>query len=134
MHNLYLPVNLVESFAWVEQKAILFVSKRTHSKISLHDVVMMEASGNYTLFHFSDGTKVLLCRTLKAYEVQLDPRWFVRVHKSYLINLHYLKEYNPGYDEKEMLVLRNGFRVNVARRRRREFEERAAPFLRRPWR
>jgi len=133
MNNLYFPVTLVESATRVEQNSVLFISKRTRSKISLRDVVMMEADGNYTLFHLCTGKTLLLSRTLKAYEVQLDPQLFVRVHKSYLINLHYLKEYNPGYDEKEMLVLRNGFRVILARRRRREFEERAAPFLGRPW-
>lgn len=116
--------------SWTDQAFDLSVYDRSYQRVAVNDVVMMEGDGNYTLFYFSSGKKIMVSRTLKEYETLLDAHSFVRIHKSYLINLHHLKEYDTRVEE--MVVLKNGIRVGVARRRKKEFEVKAAPFLRRP--
>ena len=39
---------------------------------------------------------MLICRTLKFYEQVLEEFGFMRVHKSHLINLQFVKKYRKG--------------------------------------
>lgn len=115
------------SLGW-KQTLDLAVYDTAYQGIAVSDVVMIQGEGNYTTFHISTGKKLVVSKTLKNYQALLDEQVFVRVHKSCLINLHHLQEYDVTYEE--TVVLKNGLRVGVARRRRKEFEVKAAPFLR----
>lgn len=79
----------------------------------------LEASGNCTTIYFKDGTRYLDTRTLKTYEMILDPVKFFRVHKSHIINLELLSEYIN--EDGHFAVLKNGLRIPVARNRVAEF-------------
>lgn len=79
----------------------------------------MEASGNCTTIYFKDGTRYLDTRTLKTYEIILDPAKFFRVHKSHIINLDLLSEYIN--EDGHFAVLKNGLRIPIARNRVTEF-------------
>ncbi|MCB0791518.1 MAG: response regulator transcription factor [Flavobacteriales bacterium] len=80
-----------------------------------HDVLHFEADGNCTTLHFTDGTRYLDTRTLRIYEEMLDPKCFVRVHRSHIINLDHLREYLR--EEGHWAVLKDGSRVPIARDR-----------------
>lgn len=56
-------------------------------KINLDDILYAEASDNYCFIH-TLKTKFLLSQTLKSIEEKLDKARFMRVHRSYLVNLH----------------------------------------------
>src|SRR5205823_8125267 len=62
--------------------------KRT---VSVDEIVRLEGCGNYTNFFLKDGTKMLVSRTLKEYETLLDGQAFVRVHKSCIVNLGFVR-------------------------------------------
>ena len=79
----------------------------------------LEASGNCTTIYFKDGSRYLDTRTLKTYELILDPLKFFRVHKSHIINLELLSEYIN--EDGHFAVLKNGLRIPVARNRVAEF-------------
>lgn len=79
----------------------------------------MEANGNCTTIYFKDGTRYLDTRTLKTYEIILDPTKFFRVHKSHIINLDLLSEYIN--EDGHFAVLKNGLRIPIARNRVTEF-------------
>ena len=64
--------------------------------IKAEHVVHCEANDNFTKFHLQDGRNMLICRTLKHYQQVLEPLGFVRIHKSYLINLEKLTKYIKG--------------------------------------
>lgn len=83
------------------------------------DIVRLEASGNCTEIHFKDGTKYLDTRTLKVYDEMLEENAFYRIHKSHLINLKFLQEYQnqDGYK----VILTNGTALPVARNRLKDF-------------
>lgn len=61
-------------------------------KTPLHRIVRLEGEGNYTLFHFSDGTQLMVSLTLKKMESRLPPKVFVRPHKRSIINLLYVAD------------------------------------------
>lgn len=55
-------------------------------KLKLQDIIYLEADANYTQVYSKDK-KFVIRSTLKELEAKLDPNRFVRVHKSFLINL-----------------------------------------------
>lgn len=64
--------------------------------VEVGEIIRCSANGNFTDFHLKDGGKKLICRTLKFYEEVLTEVGFMRVHRSHLINLSYLKSYKKG--------------------------------------
>jgi two-component system, LytTR family, response regulator len=90
--------------------------KRT---VSVDEIVRLEGCGNYTNFFLKDGTKMLVSRTLKEYETLLDSQAFVRVHKSCIVNLSFVRKF---YVKKEgELELIDGQQVKISRRRAQMF-------------
>ncbi|MCY7350402.1 MAG: LytTR family transcriptional regulator [Cytophagaceae bacterium] len=110
-----------------EQVIFLPVYDRIQHQISANDVVMIKGDGNYTLFYFSSGKKMMVSKTLKKYEALLGAHSFVRIHKSFLINLRHLEQYDEHHEE--VVTLKNGLRAEVSRRRKKEFQEKAQSFF-----
>lgn len=78
-------------------------------------ITHIEGEGNCTNLFFKDGTHFFDTRTLKVYEDMLNPKLFFRIHKKYIVNLHYLTDYlhTDGYFAK----LKNNKILPVARAR-----------------
>ncbi len=86
--------------------------------VDIQDVVRCESSDNYTVFYFENGKKLMVTRTLKTFEKQLEKHQFFRSHQSHLVNLQYLQSFvrtEGGY-----LLLKNGHQVPVSVRKRSE--------------
>lgn len=64
--------------------------------VAVKDIIRCEANDNFTDFHFISRPKMMICRTLKFYEQLLADAGFVRVHKSHLVNIDYVKKYTRG--------------------------------------
>jgi two-component system LytT family response regulator len=106
----------------IENKAITRISI-SHVKgikiVKTADIIYLEADGNCTRLHFADGSSYFDTRTLKIYEEMLDEKNFYRIHKSYLINLDYLKEYIS--EDGHFAVLNNAVKLPVGRARAADF-------------
>ena len=89
-------------------------------KMPMHRIVRLEGEGNYTVFHFADGTRLMVSLTLKKIESRLSSKVFVRSHKRNIINLLYLEGIHPDHQQL-MVSLVNGDRVEVSRRKASEF-------------
>lgn len=63
------------------------------SFIEVDDMVSLQADGNYTIIHLNSMQKLVITKTLKDFEELLDQTQFARIHKSYIVNLKYIKEY-----------------------------------------
>ena len=97
--------------------------KRT---VSVDEIIRLEGCGNYTNFFLKDGTKMLVSRTLKEYETLLDGQAFVRVHKSCIVNLGFVRKF---FIKKEgELELTDGQQVKISRRRAQVFVDRIRDF------
>jgi len=55
-------------------------------------IEFVQASSNYSILYLTDGTKLIISKTLKSISESLGGH-FMRTHKSYVINLKYIKEY-----------------------------------------
>lgn len=95
----------------------------------MHQIVRLEGEGNYTLFHFADGSQLIVSLTLKKMESRLSPKVFARPHKKNIINLLYLEALHP--DNQQLIVsLVNGDRVEVSRRKASRFIKQVKGFQR----
>jgi len=87
----------------------------------LDNIVFCQADENYTQICTISGESILVCRTLKAVEELLPAGYFYRIHKSYLVNLKFVKEYTRG--DGHHILLDNGVTLEVATRRQDEFQK-----------
>ena len=87
--------------------------------VDVKDILYCEASGNYSNFHFTNHQLVCTSRTMREYEGVLEDAGFVRIHKSYLVNLLHVKEYIRGAGGS--VILTNGTELEVARRKKEMF-------------
>ncbi|GAA4402552.1 hypothetical protein GCM10023187_17750 [Nibrella viscosa] len=83
--------------------------------VYVDDVVCLEAEGNYTFLFTRDGKRYLVSKTLKELEQVLDETMFVRIHKSYTINLAYVR--GGLFNRDRILQLADGREVPISRRR-----------------
>ena len=89
--------------------------------IEKNDIVRCESTDNYTNFYLTDGSKVLVSKTLKHFDELLSPHGFFRIHQSHLINLSHLKSYHKG--EGGYAIMSDNSSVMVSRRKKPEFLE-----------
>lgn len=73
------------------------------------------ADDNYTELRTTDGRRFMSARTLKDYEDMLLPLGFLRVHRSTLVNKLQITHLDDGH-----VVLKNGMRVEISRRKKEE--------------
>ncbi|HLS30444.1 MAG TPA: LytTR family DNA-binding domain-containing protein [Flavobacteriaceae bacterium] len=62
--------------------------------MKVDEIVRCQSENNYTSFVFEDGTRTLVCRTLKDVERILPEEYFLRIHQSHLINAKFVKSIN----------------------------------------
>ena len=86
----------------------------------MHRIVRLEGEGNYTVFHFSDGTQLMVSVTLKKLTSRLAPSVFARPHRKNVVNMLYLEELNPTRQQLTV-KLSNGDRIGVSRRKASDF-------------
>ncbi len=77
-------------------------------------VICLEARENYVMVHAING-KYLLRETLTHIVKRLDPERFLRVHRSWVVNISHTRELLPKAGRTYVLVLGNGLRVKVSR-------------------
>lgn len=76
-----------------------YISVRADHKTSLvklTNIVYLESEGEYVCLHLNDGSKLITLFRLKNMESALPSDTFMRVHRSYIINLAYISGYTKG--------------------------------------
>ncbi len=79
-----------------QQKKIVLPQMDGFEVVSVKDIIKGEASDNYTTFYMEDGKKYVVSKTLKYFEELLREFDFLRIHKSWLINIHHITKYKKG--------------------------------------
>ncbi len=74
----------------------------------------LEAAGNYVVLHTGKETHIVR-ETLTSLETELDPRKFIRISRSALVNVEQIKEIQPLFKGEHVLVLLSGAQLNVTR-------------------
>lgn len=99
------------------------VRKRGGSEVlvEMADIDWIEASGNYAILHVG-GETFEIRSSLTKLEGELDPKRFVRVHKSHVVNIARVVEVMPWVNGDWRIRLQDGAEVNLSRRYRQRFE------------
>ncbi len=107
-------------------KKITIPNGQGYRLVDIDDIIHIEADSNYSVFNLVTGEKIAVSKVLKDYEEILPENRFVRIHKSTIVNLAYIKEYNSKNGLQ--VILKNGESITVSRRRASDFFERIKAF------
>jgi len=80
------------------------------------NIVRLEGEGNYTRFFLSDGRKHLSSKTMKEYEEILLQHYFLRIHKSHLVNKIFIEQFK----HEGAVVLKDKTQLPVSRQRKQQ--------------
>jgi two-component system, LytTR family, response regulator len=92
--------------------------------VPIETIYWLESSGNYVeVVVGQHGDKLLVRDTLSSFEGRLDGRFFVRIHRSIIVNVariremrpHHTGEYQVTMDNGKQLTLSRGYRFNLKR-------------------
>ncbi|MFN8341898.1 MAG: LytTR family DNA-binding domain-containing protein [Cyclobacteriaceae bacterium] len=90
--------------------------------VNINEIVMLEASGIYTVLKLTNGSKLVSSKPLGEFEEILKPaRGFYRTHRSYIVNMSQVRRLSS--QEGDMVILKDGTEVALSRYRKKEFED-----------
>ena len=95
-----------------QQKKVVLPVMDGFEVVQVKDIIRCQGNDNFTDFHLADGSKKMICRTLKFYEEVLTDFGFLRVHRSHLVNTEYITGYKKG--KGGQLTMTDGSVVDVS--------------------
>jgi two-component system LytT family response regulator len=105
---------LLENTSQPEERQRIVVKKGSNIVIlPVHTVYYIEAFDDYVKIYTKDGF-YLKKKTMAHYEKALDPKQFVRVHRSYLLNLQELTRIEPLEKDNHIALLKSGAKVPLS--------------------
>jgi two-component system LytT family response regulator len=94
--------------------------------VLVESILYCESDDNYTILILKNNTKLVVSRTLKEVEEMLEEYSFVRVHRSYLVNINEIEKYIKG--EGGYLLMTNGAMVDVSRNKKEVLLKKLMPY------
>lgn len=82
--------------------------------IPLNMISYLAAEDDYVMIYYSEG-KALKPQTMRYYEEHLPPGLFVRVHRSYIVNVEHITRLEPYSKDNYVAVLKSGEKIPVSR-------------------
>lgn len=83
--------------------------------VCVADIIRLESDDDYTAIHV-DGRRLLAHVTLRDMERRLDPKEFLRVHRSSIVNLAHVR-HSEQSDRRVILTMSDGSRIISSRSR-----------------
>jgi two-component system LytT family response regulator len=84
--------------------------------IRVDDIIRIEAASYYVRLHVvEEDEKYLMRITMKKLEKRLDPRKFLRIHRSTIVNIDCIKEIQSWFNKEYMIILNNNEKLVVSR-------------------
>nr|WP_253073021.1 LytTR family DNA-binding domain-containing protein [Pediococcus pentosaceus] len=108
------PEALVNSDMCKNPRLSVTVDERTII-IKKSDILYLEAQNGNVLIYTKNLPLISSKQTLINLEKQLDPEQFLRVHRSFLVNLDMILEFQPSFNHTYELTLINGTKITVSR-------------------
>lgn len=79
-------------------------------RITVSEIAYIEAMKDNCIIHMKDGSHHLLTCPMCTVERSLNEEDFMRIHRSFIVNIGFINEYNYGF-----VVLENGMEVAIGR-------------------
>jgi two-component system LytT family response regulator len=83
--------------------------------VPLDSVERLEACDDYVALHTATGRQHLIHARLQDLETRLDPRRFVRIHRSHVVNLDFVVAIEPHEGSRVAAVVKSGARIVASR-------------------
>jgi two-component system LytT family response regulator len=85
------------------------------------EIDWVEAEGNYVRLHTGKRSHMLR-ETIGSLEEQLDPKRFLRVHRSTIVKLDSIRELQPWFHGEYHIILHNGTKLTLSRNYREQLQ------------
>jgi DNA-binding LytR/AlgR family response regulator len=72
------------------------VSNEMRVKVCRDDILWVEAENTRSTIHLVDGSSILVARSISYVEGRLAPYGIVRINRSEMVNIRYVREYVAG--------------------------------------
>lgn len=82
--------------------------------IPLQTIQYLEAADDYVKIHTADGI-FLKNKTMAFFEKTLEPQNFIRIHRSYLVNVQLITRIDPYEKEGHLAILSTGAKLPVSK-------------------
>jgi len=92
--------------------------------LKAEEIDWIEAEGDYMKFHVAGRTH-LMRETMARLEARLDPKRFIRIHRSTIVNIDRLRKLSPSFAGEYAVVLHDGTKLKLSR----GYHERIAALL-----
>ncbi len=90
--------------------------------LDINEIDWIEAEGNYVSVHCAKKSH-LLRETISSLESQLDPKKFVRIHRSSIVRIASIRELQPWFHGEYRVNLENGTQLALSRNYRDKLQE-----------
>lgn len=90
--------------------------------LKTQEIDWIEAEGNYVRVHAGKEAH-LLRETISTLETQLNPKKFMRIHRSTIVNLDRIRELQPWFHGEYRIILRDGTQLMLSRSYREKLNE-----------
>jgi two-component system LytT family response regulator len=90
--------------------------------LRVEEIDWIEAAGNYVRLHVGKEAH-LLRDTMNSIEGRLDPKRFLRIHRSTIVNIERIQELQPLFHGDYVVILRDGTQLNLSRGYRQRLHE-----------
>ncbi len=74
--------------------------------LKLKTIIHISAAGDYSEVFTNDGKKGLVLKSMKAWEKRLPEKYFIRVHRSTIINMEYLDHIEEWFNYSYRIYLK----------------------------
>jgi two-component system LytT family response regulator len=82
--------------------------------VKMEDIDWVEAADNYVVLHVKHETHILR-ETMNSIQTRLDPKKFMRVHRSRIVNIERIKELQPWVHGEYLIALHDGTQLTLSR-------------------
>lgn len=106
------PEELLHLLRGQNLRRIAVPNRNGFSYYNIDDIISLEAAGSYSRIHLTGNKEVLVSRGLRDFEQSLSGKNFLRVHKSFLVNMDHIAELHR--DDNGYLVMSNGSRIYLS--------------------
>lgn len=100
-------------------KKIAIATETGFEFLKFNSIIYLEAQSNYTKFYLTDNSNIITAKTLKHFEEILPEDLFFRIHKTYLVNMNFIKRFSK-VDEFTVELI-TGQKLPVSHRKKDEF-------------
>jgi two-component system LytT family response regulator len=90
--------------------------------LETNEIDWIEAEGNYVSVHSAKKSH-LLRETISSLESQLDPKKFVRIHRSSIVRIDQIQELQPWFHGEYRIILHDGTQLTLSRNHRDKLQE-----------